>query len=240
MIKTLIIEDEPQARSGLKKMLSLIAPELEVVGETVSISESLFFLKNNTIDLAFLDIELEDGHSFKLLEQLDTVNFKIIFTTAFNDHAIKAFKFNALDYLLKPINPNELQAAIQKANQKIKYDLQFKNLLKLSDSQENQKITLKTSDNTYIVPIANIIRLEAEGAYTKFITTTNTILVSKNLRFYEELLAAYKFIRTHQSHLINYTHIIKIITKQQNVLLSNDDSVPISTRRKKEVAQAVK
>lgn len=238
MIKTLIIEDEPQARDGLKKILSLIAPDIEVIGETASIKESLLFLKNNTIDLAFLDIELDDGHSFDLLKKLKKINFKVIFTTAFNDYAIKAFKFNALDYLLKPIDPSELQAAIQKATKEIKQDLHFDSLLRLSKTKEEQKITLKTSDNTYVVEVANIIRLEAEGAYTKFITTSNNILISKNLRYYEDLLSSYKFIRTHQSHLVNYRHILSI-AKQQEVYLSKDERVPISTRRKKEVFEAI-
>lgn len=231
MIKTLIIEDEFNAREILKKLLLHAFADIEIVGETSSVSDSISFLKSNSIDLAIMDIELDDGNSFDILKNIDKLNFQIVFTTAYNKYALRAFKFNAIDYLLKPIDPIELVSAINKAISAIEKEINYKELLEISSKKENQKIKIKTAHQTYIMHVSDIIRVEAEGAYSNIITINQRILISKNLRFYEDLLNDYNFIRVHQSHLINFSKIIKV--KSNSVLMNNKDIVPVSSRKKK-------
>jgi len=237
MIKVLIIEDETEARQALVKLLHYINPDINIVGETTSITESVRFLNNNNIDLALVDVELKDGNSFEVFKQLKTVDFKVIFTTAFSRYAIKAFKVNALDYLLKPIDPEELREAVEKAMAQVYTDNTFKKLLEVSEEKEAQKIVLKTTQERHVIKIADIVRVEAEGAYTNFVTTTKSILVSKNLKHYETFFADYNFLRPHNSHLINASHVSKI--KPTILIMSNTDEVPISTRKRSEIHKAL-
>jgi len=237
MIKVLIIEDETEARQALVKLLHYINPDINIVGETTSITESVRFLNNNNIDLALVDVELKDGNSFEVFKQLKTVDFKVIFTTAFSRYAIKAFKVNALDYLLKPIDPEELREVVEKAMAQVYTDNTFKKLLEVSEEKEAQKIVLKTTQERHVIKIADIVRVEAEGAYTNFVTTTKSILVSKNLKHYETFFADYNFLRPHNSHLINASHVSKI--KPTILIMSNTDEVPISTRKRSEIHKAL-
>jgi len=232
MIKTIIIEDEVNVREALKKMLHIIEPTIKIIAETAFVSDAVNLIKTLKPELVFLDIKLEDGTGFDILKNLDKFNFKIIFTTAYNQYAIKAFKYSAVDYLLKPIDPNELQEAIQKAIQNIKNKKEHQELLQVlqeNNTNKPNKIVLKTTEQYHIISINNIIRLEANGAYTNFITTDEKIIVSKNLKFYQDILNTSKFIRSHQSHLIN-TAFIKAI-KNKNIIMSNHDIIPIATRK---------
>ncbi len=240
MIKTILIEDEFNARSALKKMLNILDSNINIIAETGHVSEALNLIKTKKPDLIFLDIELEDGKGFDILEQLDTIDFKLIFTTAYNQYAINAFKFSAIDYLLKPIDPNELQHALERAMTSIKYQKEHLELLEILENnleKKEQKIVLKTTEQRYIIAVNNIIRLEADGAYTIFITKNQKIIVSKHLKFYQELLDE-QFIRCHQSHLVNKNHIKGIDTKGF-LLLSNEQTVPISTRKKNEILKII-
>lgn len=237
MIKVLIIEDEVQVSQAMVKLLNYINPDIKIIGQTTSIKESFTFLKENTIDIALVDVELTDGNSFELFRQLLKVNFKVIFTTAFSKYAIKAFKVNALDYLLKPIDPQELKEAVDKAIAELSTEETFKKLLEVSEEKESQKIVLKTTRQNYIIKIVDVIHIEAQGAYTQFVTNTQNILVSKNLRYYETLFAEYNFLRPHNSHLINPSHIVKM--KSNVLIMTNDNEVPISTRRRSEINKAL-
>lgn len=232
MIKTLIIEDEINVREGLKKLLKIIAPNIKVIAETGFITEAIQIIKKEKPSLIFLDIELEDGSGFDILKQFETIYFKIIFTTAYNQYAINAFKFSATDYLLKPINPIELKKAIQRAT--IALDKEnLLTVLKHNLDNKEQKIVLKTSENQFVINVKNIIHLEADGTYTHFITTNKKIIVSKNIKFYEDLLND-NFFRCHQSHLVNSAHIIRY-TNKGFLQMTNRDLVPVSTRKKKEI-----
>ncbi len=240
MIPTLIIEDEQNAREALKKMLNLTQPKLKIIGEVTRIEEALDFLNNNQVELVFLDIELEDGTAFEFLEQLNDVNFKIIFTTAYNQFAIKAFKYSAIDYLLKPIDPFELKGAVEKSMELIQNEEEYKkliNVVKNNMHQSPKKIALKTAEQTFVFLVNDIVRLEAEGAYTHFITTNQKVIISKNIKHYQSLLDE-TFIRCHQSHLVNSKHILSI-EKGDFLKMSNEDLVPISTRRKAEIKQFI-
>ncbi len=225
MIKAIILEDEVNAQQVLENMLRLVAPEITVIRKFSSVAQTLNFVKQNDIDLAFLDIEVEDGNSFELFESFQKIRFEVIFTTAFNQFAVQAFKVNAIDYLLKPINPEELIDAVEK----VKTQLKNKEL----KAQFSEKIILKTSNGSIMLPIASIIRLEADGAYTVFITETKKIVVSKSIKHYEALLPENEFIRCHQSHLVA---VLKIKALQSDTIqLTNNDEVPVSHRKKAEI-----
>ena len=240
MIKTIIIEDEFNVSEALKKMLKILEPDIDVVGETGFVKKAIQLIKKEKPDLVFMDIELEDGTGFSILNQLDEISFKIIFTTAYNQYAIKAFKFSAIDYLLKPINPEELQTAISKSKLLINDEKKHQELIEIFKNnleKKELKIVLKTTEQQYVVLLADIIRLEADGPYTYFITKTKKIIVSKHIKYYQNLLDD-KFIRCHQSHLVNSVHI-KSFTKKGFLQMTNQDSVPVSSRKKKEIRQLI-
>lgn len=240
MIKTLIIEDEVNVRNGLKKMLTIIAPNIELVGETAYVSDAIKLIKALKPKLIFLDIELEDGTGFDILNQLEEIDFNIIFTTAYNQYAVKAFKYSAIDYLLKPIDPFELKESINRVTRKINKSIEHQELIKVLQENFNNpsdsKIILNTTEQRYIVYTKDIIRLEADGAYTLFVTTSNNIIISKNLKYYQNLLDD-NFIRCHQSHLINKEHIKGV--KGLHVVMNNANLVPISTRKKSEIIKLI-
>lgn len=239
MIKAIIIEDEIQVREALKKMLSFVNPNISVIGETGLVSEANQLILSNKPDLVFLDIELEDGSGFDILNHQNEIDFKIIFTTAYSKFAIQAFKFSAIDYLLKPIDPTDLQAALEKAVQTIYTQREHQELLSVLKSnleQKDQTIVLKTSDQRYVIKIKDIIRLEADGAYTKFKCVDQNLIISKNLKHYQNILND-KFIRCHQSHLINSIHITGM--QQNQLLLSNKEEIPISNRKKTEIIKYI-
>lgn len=225
-MKVVIVEDEVNAQEALKKMLQLIAPQLEISGIFETVKAAIHFLNNNSIDMLFLDIRLEDGTGFDVLQELENQHFALIFTTAYDEYAIKAFKFSAIDYLLKPIEPLELQQAIARATKRGQ-----EQITPVEPAKKDQKIVLKTTENRYVLEVNDILYLEAEGSYTTFHTATKTIMVSKHLKYYEDLLQDYGFIRSHQSFLVAQSHIKEIRTSR--LILSNESEVPISHRKKK-------
>lgn len=242
MIDTIIIEDEINARGVLKKMIALIDNRVNIIAETGYVRDGIKLINDKKPKLVFLDIQLEDGIGFDILKRLDTLDFKVIFTTAYDEYALKAFKYSATDYLLKPINPIELGGALERAIEDIeKEQLQNEllNVLKHNiDNNDDKKIVLKTLNNQHIVSTKDIIRLEADSAYTIFNTTTDKIVVSKNLKYYQDILGD-SFVRCHQSHLVNKIHITGI-TKKQFITMTNTDVIPISTRKKTEIIKEIK
>lgn len=241
MIKTIIVEDEYNVREALKKMLKIIEPNIQIIAETGYVHEAIEIVKQQRPELLFLDIQLEDGTGFDILNQLDKHKSKIIFTTAYNEYAIKAFKFSAIDYLLKPIDPIDLKDAVKRAIESIKNDYEHQELLEVlknNIAKKEQKIVLKTTEQRYIINVVDIIHLEADGAYTLFVTTTNKIIVSKNLKYYQDILNENDFIRCHQSHLVNKNHIIGI-SNEDKLIMSNSDLISISTRKKSEIIKLI-
>ncbi len=239
MIKSILIEDEINVREGLKKMIGIIAPQVQIIAETAFVKEAVELINTHKPELIFLDIELEDGTGFDVLNQVKLDGLNILFTTAYNQHAIKAFKYSAVDYLLKPIDPTELDSAIKRVDLKIQNNTAYQELLQtLKDNLNNvdKKIVLKTTNQNHIINTQDIIRLEADGAYTNFITTSKKIITSKNLKYYQEILDD-NFIRCHQSHLINKNHIKGV--KSSSIIMSNSDLVPISSRKKVEISKLI-
>lgn len=233
MVKIAIIDDEKNVRIVIKKMLHLLFPDCEIVAEAASIKEALNCIPQSKPDIVLLDIELEDGTGFTLLKQLPNLDFKLIFITAFNQYAIKAFKVNALDYILKPIEPSELENAISKAKELISSEEVLKKQLDNLDDFENSTIVIKTTEATHFVNVEDIIYCKADGSYTYIYTKNQTIFTSKNLKYFEDLLSNLIFIRTHQSYLVNKTEISSI--KDKTILLKNNTEIPISVRRKTQI-----
>lgn len=242
MLKAVIIDDESNARESIANLSRLTQSEIEIVGEAGGVASGLEEIINTKPDLVFLDIQLEDGTGFEILEQIGKIDFHIIFITAFNEYAIKAFKFAAIDYLLKPINPKEFKAAIdQFVNLQEKEDIESKLTAYLShikeSAAEHKKIILKTAESIHIVKVQDIIRCEADKGYTEFfLRDGHKILVSKGLKEYDELLGDFGFIRTHQSHLINLDYIASFEKADGGYILMTDKStVPVSSRKREYV-----
>lgn len=239
MIKTIVVDDEVKARETILNMLKVYCPEVEVTDTAGSVKEGLEILERNKPDLLLLDIKMADGTGFDLLRKLSKVDFLVIFITAFEEFAIRAIKFSAIDYILKPLDPDELVNAIEKAkgvlnkeNMNVKLEALYDNLDTLSTS--TKKIVLKTSDSVHIVNLKDIIRCESEKNYTHFFTIDNEkITVSRTLKEYNELLADYNFFRVHQSHLINMQHVKRYEKQNGGMLIMNDNSsVPVAFRKK--------
>lgn len=253
MITAVIVDDEKRSRTFLKGHINTFCPEVKVVGEAESVSSAIKVIRDLNPDLVFLDIKMPDGTGFDVIEQLrkedknETLKFKIIFTTAFDQYAIKAIKFSALDYILKPIDPEELVTALKKIkiepaqksiNENI--DVLINNVKSLSGS--NKKIALNTSNKTYIYKIDEIIRCESSGSYTLFyIKNSEPILISKSLGETEDLLKEHHFERIHKSHLINLNYLRTFIKSDGGfVEMENGDKIPVSNRKKEYLTQLLK
>jgi len=242
MYNAVIIEDEKKACESLHHLLKANHPEINVVKECESVSDSIEFLKQNTIDIAFMDICIQDGTSFDILSQLSSVEFKIIFTTAHDEYALRAIKLSALDYLLKPIDADELRSAIQKfIDARFDHNQHKQQLHLLHDHlafSEHGKgmVAIPTLDGFTIVQIQDIIRCEAQSNYTDvFLRNKIKFTTSRTLKEYEELFAPHNFFRIHNSHLINLNHLQKYVRgKGGYVILSDGKELEVSVRRKEE------
>lgn len=241
-MKAIIIDDIEQARITLKKDLQVYAPDLEVIAEANGVIEGAKLLKNKRPDVLFLDIQMQDGSGFDLLDILNDITFKIIFITASDAYAIKAFRYAAIDYLLKPVDPDELVSAIKKCqeqniNESEKYRL-LNDVLK-NTQKPHEKLALHTQDKIHIVNIQDIIRCESNVNYTEFHFQNNKkLLVTKTLKEFEDLLSDQGFYRVHQSHLVNTKYIKEFIKTDGGYLIMTDNcQVPVSTRKRPEVVK---
>lgn len=241
MIDVLIIEDEVNSRRMLREMFHKHCPQINIVGEANSVKSGLNAIMEQKPKLVFLDIELQSGTSFEILEKLPEINFELVFTTAFDHYALKAIKFCAIDYLLKPIDLIELRVAIAKAEKRLNRDYLNRNLEVLlnnmkSESQYNHKIALPTSEGLIFVRVNDIIYCESSGSYTHFfLKQPNKIVTSKHLKEYEDLLSGYNFFRIHKSYLVNLNEIQKYIRGDGgHLIMSNGASLNISKQRKED------
>jgi two-component system LytT family response regulator len=225
----------------MKKMLQEFCPETYVSGEASDAEEGEKIIQKMQPDLVFLDIEMPYGNAFDLLDHLMPVKFEIIFVTAFNDYTLKAFKYSALDYLLKPVNIEELRVAVQRASERQRLrntNQQLNNLLANLKTPEasSYKLALPSMEGLAFVPIDTITRCEASGGYTVFyLKNGEKILSAKNIKEYEEILPASTFLRVHNSHIINLM-CIKKYHKGRGGYIEMDDSVliEVASRRKNE------
>lgn len=240
MIKAVLIDDIEQARITFRKDLEEYAPDIEIIGEAGGVVEGAKLLKNLQPDIVFLDIQMQDGSGFDLLDLLPNIPFKIIFITASDAHAIKAFRYAAIDYLLKPVDPDELVAALakyrkQKSDETEKYKLLNETLK--NHHKPSERLALHSQDKIHIVNISDIIRCESSVNYTIFHFANNKqMVVSKTLKEFEDLLTDLKFFRVHQSHLVNSRYIREFVKSEGGHLIMNDGSlVPVSTRKRADV-----
>jgi two-component system LytT family response regulator len=242
-MKILIIDDEEEQRNLTKLFLNTYCQTVEVVGEANSVQTGIIAVKQYLPNLILLDIDLGDGTGFDLLQKIKPITCQVIFITAYNDHAVKAFRFSALDYLLKPLDPEDLVAAIQKAQHQHSASQQQTQLAVLFSQMQQgdvvKKIVLKDSENVYVVEITNIIRLEAEKNYTTFfLADRQQVVISKTIKEYEQLLESKGFFRCHQSHLVNLSFLARIDKRDGGMLIMKDQSIiPLATRRKEELMQ---
>ncbi len=245
MNTALIIDDNQKARDFLKRDLEKFCAELKILGEADGVVSGLKAIKKHKPEIVFLDIHMDDGTGFDILELLDNISFKVIFTTASDAHAIQAFKFSAIDYLLKPIDPEELVAAVAKAAKGTAPEKEnvsiLKSHLKKEDKQELKKIALHTAEKIQICEISEIIRCEADVNYTHFnFKGGSSILVTKTLKHFDQLLTPSGFCRVHQSHLINLTEVKEYVKADGGyIVMSNGDRVPVSSRKKSEVIDRI-
>jgi len=238
MLKAIIIDDEFDARQTLVNFIGKYCKNVEVTGEAEGVESGLNLLKSHQPDIVFLDIQMEDGNGFDLLKKVDKIDFDVIFTTAYDEYAVKAFKFNATDYLLKPIDPVELVNAINKAEKERSKTPIEKKLNILMETYENQQfktITLSTVDEMHFINISDIIRCEADGNYTQFhLLNGKKITVPTTLKEYDEMLPSSIFYRIHQSHLINVHYIKKYVKKEGGYVIMLDNSELEVARRRKD------
>lgn len=243
-MRALIIEDEEQAISALKSELKTHCQKIEIIGEAKSIKEAIEKIKMLQPELIFLDIQLSDGLGFEVLNLFKENNFKVIFTTAYSQYAIKAIKFSALDYLLKPIDSDELIAAVGKAMKSSKEteNIKIENFIQnQNETPFRKKIALHTAEGISIFELENIIKCSAESNYTcLYFTNGKKMLASKTLKDFEDLLSASGFERIHHSHIINLNHLVSFINKDGGyVILSDKSTLPVSQRKKSNLVNAL-
>jgi len=240
MLRAVIIDDIEAIRSKNVALIKEHCPGVTIMAEANDVKSGVEVIRKFLPDLVFLDVEMPDGTGFDLLQQLKPVNFKVIFVTGFQDFAIKAFRFSAIDYLLKPIEPQDLIEAVQKAEETLNkevLDLKFKTLFTNIERPKNlQKLVLKTTEKLYSVNVQDIVNCESEKNYTTFyFVDAPKLVVSTTLKEYETLLVPLGFFRPHQSHLINmiyFDHFVK--ADGGTIVMKNKTTVPLATRKKEE------
>jgi len=242
--KALIVEDEVLSRDFLKNLLAEFCPHITVTGTAGNVEEAVAFINTHLPDIVFMDIEMQSGTGFDVLLKVAQRNFRVIFTTAYDHYAIKAIRFSAVDYLLKPINLEELQQAVATAIESLrqkdadnKLELLMKNLQR--PEGEDFSISLSTSEGIEFIQLSNITRLEANGPYTTFFIKDNRkIMVSRHLKEYEMLLTGHGFFRIHNSHIINLKEVKKMIKADGGYVIMSDESmIAISPKKKEEFMQ---
>jgi two-component system, LytTR family, response regulator len=238
MIKALIIDDEPQSAQSLQKDLETNCKQVLIAGTCHSAKEGIMAIKKEKPDLIFLDIEMPWMNGFEMLEVLDKISFSIIFTTAYDQFAAKAFRISAVDYLLKPIDVNDLKEAVKKVEQKIlqqQGQANIENLLQnIKQPYTQQKIALPNKDGYEFVEVSHIVYCQAEGAYTKvFLDNKKYILVSKTLGDIEELLPNDIFQRIHHSTIINLQYVTHFVRSDGGyVKMTSGEQLAVSKSRK--------
>ncbi len=236
MISVVIVDDEALARATLKSMLSELCPDIRVIGEANGVTTGIREVLGKKPDALFLDVQMEDGTGFDLLDQFSAPEFSVIFTTGFDRFAVSAFENNALHYLLKPLHPNKLQEAcnrLREKNQQEKLSQRLNGAREDIRGNELKNITLRSSNEIHFLKLQQIIRLESLDNCTFFYPVDRKrIFITKTIREYEKMLPNNQFFRTHQSHVINRNHVLKVVKEDGwQVLMSDGHSVPISRRR---------
>lgn len=244
-MRVVLIDDDSAVRENLKILLSIYAPDAQIVGEANGVQAGLACIKANNPDLVLLDVEMQDGTGFDLLAIYGDLDFKLIFVTGHNEYAIKAFKYSALDYVLKPVDPDDLKVALEKAGQAFddkEQNLKVTTLVQNKQSPSaDQKVILKDAETVYLVAVNDIVRCESEANYTHFfLADGRRVMVSKTLKEYDQLFAGQSFFRAHQSHLINLLHFDRYEKKEGGIVHMKDGStLPVAVRKKDALMSAL-
>ena len=247
-LKAVIVEDDAVNIDVLKELLAQKCPQVFVAGEALNVNDGVALIKQNDPDIVFLDIEMPYGNGFELLRQLQPVDFEVIFTTAFDAYALEAIKFSALDYLLKPVNAEELKQAVSKASHRLhqkSVNRQLNNLFNILSGTNNKPlhIALPVKNGFDFVAITDITHCVSQNGYTYIHTTSGKKYISqKTLNEYEELTAKYSFCRIHHAGLINTSFIKRYIKegrKGGHVELTDGSIIEISARRKDDFLSSI-
>jgi len=236
-MKTIIIDDEKNATIILESIIRKHCPELNIVSIEYNADSGITAIEKHNPDLIFLDVELQKGTGFDILERTINYDFDVIFTTAYDHYAIKAIKYSAIDYLLKPIDVNELIAAVKKLKEEKQNNslLAIKNLLS-NLKETKKKLSISNTEGTSFIEVCDIVRCEADVNYTHFfLKDGQKLTASRTLKEFASILSEQNFIRTHQSHLVNPSHVKKFLKLEDGLLMSDGKVVEVSTRRKTEV-----
>jgi len=240
MLNIAIVEDEKHSRESLKNLLEEFCEDVSVVGMAGTVDEAIQLLKVKKPDLVFMDIELQTGTGFDVLEALKDQYFEVIFTTAFEQYAIKAIKFSSIDYLLKPIDIEELQNAVRKAQDRSEEKLYKKQLEILisnfrQPNDDHRNICLSTAEGVEFIKVQDIMYCQANGSYTDFMLKNGQkLVVSKHLKEYETLLSGHSFMRVHNSFLINLLEVKRFVKTDGGYILMNDNATISISQKKKE------
>ena len=238
-LKALIVDDEFYARNNLKILIDEFCPELKIVGLVESAEQARIIIEKEKPDVVFLDIAMPKEDGFSLLKSYENRDFSVVFTTAYNEYALKAFKENAIDYLEKPISIDDLQKAVQKVmkvhgSNEQRTPAELSELLDEATEGKNDRISIPTRDGYIIIRNTDIIHLEASDNYTMiYLIDGSRHLSSKNIKVYEENLNQEIFFRTHKSHIINVEHHLKEFSRSEGnmAILTNGINVPIARRK---------
>ena len=240
-IRSIIIDDDESNLSNLQIMLTTYCPNVEILAAASTVPQAISEILSKKPDLLFLDVEIKNSTGFDLLEQLENRNFHVIFVTAFDQYAIKALRFSAVDYLLKPISIEDLQNAVNRAQQRMMQPHPFKELENLMSNMrkgiQTPRIALPMSGSIEFVPVSNILRCVGESSYTTFhMKGGSKMVVSKTLKEYEDLLEEHNFLRVHKSHLVNLNHVKSFVkTADAHVVMDDGSTVTVSNLKKQEV-----
>lgn len=239
MIRAIIIDDEPNCCKTLSALLDRFCPEVQVAAICLDGLDGLEKIEQNKPSLVFLDVEMPKMNGFEMLERLSTINFHLIFTTSYDQYALKAFRFSAIDYLLKPIDRDELQRSVQKVVRQMQIPIPYQLEILMEKIKQPTKptarIAMSTMEGLQMISVDNIIRCESDDNYTiLFLKDKKKIVVSSTLKDIEELLEEYSFSRVHRSHLVNLNEIEKYLRGEGGYLIMSDGSSIDVSRTKKE------
>lgn len=247
MIRAVIVDDEPKARETIISMLAIYCPTVKVVGQAWSVETGYNLINDVKPEVVFLDIQMPDGSGFDLLKKFSDIFFRFVIITAYQEHAIKAFKFSAIDFILKPIDPGDLLNSVEKLSEQIQSEVinqKFSAFIENIESPSGvpKKILLKTVESAIVADTETIIRCESQNNYTLFYFSNKTkLLVSKTLKEFEELLSSSGFIRTHQSHLVNLKYVTSFNNHPESHLVLIDGiKIPVAVRKRETVEGIVK
>lgn len=234
-LRAVIVDDEQSGRDSLRRLLEENCHDVEVVDQAGSVDQAVEVIRLQQPDLVFLDVEMPRGSGFELLKRIDRPSFRTIFVTAHNHYAIKAIKFSAADYLLKPVDVDELIASVELVkNSHSDWTARYQNISESIDPVKKGKLAVPVKDGFAFISPVEIIRLQADGSYTHIFTVSDRYTASRNIKEYEELLQDLGFFRAHHSHLINLSHVKNFSRNEGYSVIMSDGSVVEVARRKKD------